>query len=240
MSALLDGTTRTVASRPRRLRRLGLASAAAGAAALIAGVAYAFLTANGGGPGSAATGSVSIGSPVSTTCPLPNMVPGDLTGSRTCSFGVTYTGSLDAYMSLTVQVQTAKGSGGTALYPGSATMGLTLSISDGHNNFTVPTTGGTTGSPCPTGYTCFAANNDLAAWYTGSTPTLAFSNGKTVTWTVTPLFPKTTDNHYQGAKANVTLIAQAVQTGANTLPSGCTTSTIGQPCAETATFQWSS
>ncbi len=239
MSALIDGTTIVATRRMRRLRRLGLASAAAGAAALLGGVAYALLTATGTGSGSASLGSVSIGTPATTTCNYANLAPGDLTGSRTCSLGVTYSGSLPAYMSLTVQVQSAKGTSTKSLYDGTNSTGLTLSISDGHHTYSVPTGSGTTGGACPATYTCWTASNDLAAWYSGSTPNLSFSSGNSVTWTVTPLFPTIAGNPYQGAAASVTLTAQAVQAGANPLPSGCTTSTIGQPCAATATFQWS-
>ncbi|HZS13686.1 MAG TPA: hypothetical protein VFC09_03715 [Candidatus Dormibacteraeota bacterium] len=239
MSALVDGTTKVGTRRIRRLRRFGLASAVAGAAALLGGVAYALLTATGTGSGSASLGSVSIGTPVTTACSYTNLAPGDLTGSHTCSLGVTYSGTLPAYMSLTVQVQSAKGIGTKSLYDGSNSTGLTLSISDGHTTYIVPTGTGVTGSPCPATYTCWTATNELAAWYSGSTPNLSFTTGKAVTWTVTPRFPTIAGNPYQGAHATVTLTAQAVQAGANPLPAGCTTSTIGHPCAATATFQWS-
>jgi hypothetical protein len=239
MSALFDSTTQPAGSRrTRRVRVLGLASMAAGAIALVTGVVSAFLTANGGGVGSATTGSVSLGNPVSTTCNVTNLVPGDLTGSRSCSFGVTYAGSLPASMSLTVQIQSASGSGGTRLYDGTNTSGLTLSISDGHRSFTVPTGAGSTGGSCPAGYTCWTSSNDLAATYSGSTPSLTFANGNAVTFTVTPLFPKSAGNPYQGARAAVILTAQAVQTGANPLPASCTTSTVGQPCPASGSFSW--
>jgi hypothetical protein len=240
MSALLDGTPRVAASRrTRRLRRLGLASVAAGAAALVAGVVYAFLQASGGGFGSASTGSVSIGSPATTACTVTNLAPGDLTGSQHCSFGVTYSGSVSAYMSLTVEIQATSGSGGSLLYNGTNTSGLTLSISDGHNTFAVPTGAGTVGGTCPAGKRCWTASNDLAAWYSGSTPSLAFGSGNAVTWTVTPLFAKTAGNGYQGGGATVKLTAQAVQAAANPLPASCTTSTVGQACPASGTFTWS-
>ena len=240
MSALLDGTTRADAGRrAQRFRTLGLASVAAGIGALVTSIVYALLTLNGGGTGSATTGSVSLGTPVSTTCNVANLSPGDLTGSRTCSLATTYTGSLPAYMSLTVQIQSTKGIGAKPLFDGTNTTGLTLSISDGHRNFTVPTGAGSTGGSCPVGYTCWSASNDLAATYSGSTPNLTFSNGNAVTFTVTPLFAKATGNPYQGASATVTLTAQAVQAGANSLPAGCTTSTIGHPCPATPSFSWS-
>jgi hypothetical protein len=142
-------------------------------------------------------------------------------------------------MSLTVQIQSTKGIGTKPLFDGTNTTGLTLSISDGHRTFTVPTGAGSTGGSCPVGYTCWSASNDLAAAYSGSTPNLTFANGNAVTFTITPLVAKVNGNPYQGGSATVTLTAQAVQAGANPLPAGCTTSTIGQPCPATGSFSWS-
>jgi hypothetical protein len=141
-------------------------------------------------------------------------------------------------MSLTVQVQARPGTGGAALYSGN-TAGLTLSISDGHSTFTVPAGPGSTGGSCPAAFTCWTAANDLAAWYSNGTPNLTFADGDFVTFTVTPSFPKTAGNGYQGGTATVTLTAQAVQAPGNPLPPGCTTATIGQPCLATGTFTWS-
>jgi hypothetical protein len=240
MGALLSRTTHADAGRrARRFRALGLASVAAGAGALVTSVVYGFVTLNGSGTGSASTGSVSLGSPVSTTCNVANLVPGDLTGSRTCSLATTYSGALPAYMSLTVQVQSTKGIGGRPLFDGTNSTGLTLLISDGHTSFLVPTGTGSTGGSCPASYRCWTASNDLAATYSGSTPNLTFANGNAVAFTVTPLFAKTAGNPYQGGSATVTLTVQAVQTGANPLPSGCTTSTIGTPCPASGSFSWS-
>lgn len=226
----------------RRLRIAGVAALIAGAAALVGGVAHALLTANGSGSGFASTGSVAltVNSSATHTCAYPSLAPGDLTGSGNCQLAVTYSGSLSAYVSLTVQIQAKAGSGGAALYNGSNTSGLTLSISDGHHSFLVPTGAGATGGSCPTGYTCWTAANDLAATYSGSTPTLTFTSGSAATWTVTPVFPRTSGNPFQGGQALVTLTAQAVQgSPANPLPASCTTSTIGTPCAASGGFTWS-
>ena len=87
--------------------------------------------------------------------------------------------------------------------------------------------------------TCWTAANDLAAWYSSATPNLTFSAGDTVTFTLTPSFPKTVGDRYQGGTAAVTLTAQAVQAAGNPLPPGCTTATIGQPCPASGTFTWS-
>lgn len=232
-TAVPAGTPRTW----RRWRRIYFIGAAVVTAALAAGIAYASLTANGGGSGNASTSTVSIGTPASTTCSYLHLAPGD--SMANCSLGVTYTGSIPAWMSLTVAIQSKPGRiGGSTLYHGN-TAGLTFSISDGHNSFTVPTGAGTTGGTCPAGNTCWSVANDLAAWYGGSTPNLSFANTRSATWTVTPVFPRTSGNPYQGSTATLTLTAQAVQTAANALPAVCTTSTIGQPCAPTASFSWS-
>lgn len=222
--------------------RLYFLSLAAAVGALFAGLSFASLTTTGSGSGSASLGSVAINvnAPATHACTYAVLVPGDLTGSATCAFSVTYTGSISAFMSLTVAVQSKAGLGGHTLFDGSGTAGLTLSISDGHRAFTLPTGPGTTGGSCPVGFTCWMTPNDLAAWYSGTTPSLTFTNASpAVTWTVTPLFPKTVGNGYQGASASLILTAQAVQAPANPLPAGCTTSTIGQSCPTSGSFAWS-
>lgn len=216
----------------------GLVLAVAG---LVTGLASATLNATGSGTGSASTGSValSINAAATRTCTYGSLLPGDLSGSATCALSVTYTGSLPAFVSLTVQIRSMAGPGGSSLYNGTNTSGLTLSISDGHRRFTVPAGTGRSGGSCPSGFTCWTAPYDLAAWYSGATPNLTFSAGDSATFTVTPLFPKTVGNAYQGGTATVNLTAQAVQAAVNPLPAGCTTTTIGQPCPGTGTFTWS-
>jgi hypothetical protein len=205
-------------------------------------LAFASLTDTGSGTGSASTGGVAIGinAPTTHACSYGALAPGDLTGAATCTFSVSYTGSIPASVSLTVAVRSQAGPGGHLLYDGSGSAGLALSISDGHHAFTVPMGAGTTGGSCPLGSTCWTTPNDLAAWYSVSTPNLTFTNASpAVTWTVTPLFPKTAGNAYQGATAILTLTAQAVQAPANPLPPGCTISTIGTPCPASGGFAWS-
>lgn len=210
-------------------------------AGLLTGLGSASLSTGGSGTGSAGAGTVAltVNASATKTCGYNALLPGALTGSATCSFAVSYTGSLHAYLSLTVQIQSKAGPGGTPLYDGSGTTGLTLSISDGQHSYAVPTGTGVTGGPCPAGYTCWTAANDLAAWYSGSTPNLAFASGDSVTFTVTPLFPKTAGNSYQGGTAAVTLVVQAVQATANPLPASCTAAAIGRPCPAAGSFTWS-
>lgn len=227
-----------------RWRALYFAAVTATVGGLVVGFASATVSAMGPGTGSASTGSVAmrINAPATHACSYGSLLPGELTGSATCTLSVTYTGSISAYLSLTVQVQSKAGAGGDLLYDGTNTSGLTLSISDGHNNFTAPTGSGTTGGSCPAGCTCWTAANDLAAWYSNGTPSLTFSNGDGLTFAVTPLFPGTVGDARQGGAATVTLTVQAVQAPANPLPVApvaCTVFTIGQPCPASGTFTWS-
>ncbi len=224
----------------RHLRLLGGLSLAAAVVAAGAGIAYGFLSDPGGGTGYASTGSASltVNSPLSHVCSYSSLSPGDLTGASACSLSVTYGGSISAYVSLTVTVQSKAGAGGTPLYNGNSG-GLTLSASDGHNAFSLPAGPGTTGGVCPAGYRCWSDAYDIAAWYSGSTPNLLFVNGDGATFIVTPTFLKSVGNSFQGGTATVTLTAQAVQSAANTLPASCTTSTIGLPCPASGSFSWS-
>jgi hypothetical protein len=207
---------------------------------LVTGLSSASLSTNGSGTGSASTGTValSVNRSASKTCSYNALLPGDLTGAATCAFSVGYTGSLPAYLSLTVQIQSKAGPGGRSLY-GGGSAGLTLSISDGQRSYTVPAGAGTTGGSCPAGFTCWTAQNDLAAWYSGGPPNLIFAAGDSVTFTLTPQFPRSLGNAYQGGAAAVTLTVQAVQATADPLPAACTVATIGQPCPAAGTFTWS-
>jgi hypothetical protein len=229
--------------RTKRWRALFVVGLVTANLALVAGLAFAFFTTTGTGTGSGQVGTVALtenGPPATHSCNYTDIVPGDLPGSPTgtCALSVTFTGIGPAWVSLTIAVHSRAGSGGSTLYDGSGTSGLTVSISDGTNSYTVPTGAGTTGGSCPIGFTCWSTANDLAAWY-GPGPNLSFTNGKAVTWTVTPQFPTSATNPYQGASATVILSAQAVQALGNPLPAGCTTSTIGIPCPSQGGFSWS-
>jgi hypothetical protein len=211
--------------------------------ALVAGIAYGALTASGLGTGSASTGSVTLTTTASHTCSYttPPLTPG--TSMTACSFQVTYGGSISAYVGLDVLIETTKGSGVGAhtLYDGSNSTGLTFSIIDnGGKSFTVPTSATTCPAGAPAGSICYELDDELAAWYGGSTPSLTFTNtSPAVTWTITPNFPKTAGNAYQGATASLVLTALAVQAPANALPGTCTTSTIGKSCPANGSFAWS-
>jgi hypothetical protein len=230
------------ARRSWRWRGIYVAATVLAVTGLVTGLASATLNATGSGAGSASTGSVAIGvnSAATRSCSYGSLLPGDLTGAGSCALSVSYTGTLTAFLSLTIGVQAKPGRGTAPLYDGTNASGLTLSVTDGHNSFTVPTGPGSTGGSCPSGFTCWTAANDLAAWYGGNgAPSVTFTGGTPVTFTVTPSFPRTVGNAYQGGTATVTLTAQAVQAPGNPLPPGCSTATIGRPCPAAGTFTWS-
>jgi hypothetical protein len=209
--------------------------------ALATGIAYGFFGSSGGGTGSATVGTLALGvnAPASSSCDYANLTPGDLSGVTQCSLAVNYTGSVPAFVSLTVQISSTPGSGGGLLFNGSGSSGLTFAISDGQNSFQVPSGTGTTAAPCPAGSTCWTTPDDLASWYTGSTPSLVFTGSSpVVTWTVTPLFPTTAGNTFEGGSAKLTLTARAVQDTPNPLPLGCDTTSIGQSCPASGSFVW--
>ena len=208
-------------------------------AGLALGVAAATVGITGSGTGQASTGSVtlSVDAAASHTCGFTGLLPGTLSGRTACTFSVSYTGTLGAFLSLTVQVASAAGVGGRPLYDGTNLSGLTLAISDGHASYQVPTGPGRTG--CGAGLSCWSSANELAAWYQGGAPELLFTAGDSVTFTIRPDFPVTASAAYQGGTASVTLTVQAVQAPANPLPASCTTSTVGQPCPAAGTFTWS-
>jgi len=238
---LTDHKERQVSARKRRVGRAAVAVGIVTAVlALTVGVALAFFGDTSTSSNNLALGTVAlnVGSSPSSTCTYNSLNPGDLTGSKACALSVTYTGSISAFVSLDVLIETKAGSGAGArtLYDPTTGKGLTFSISDnGGNSFTVPTIA-TTCPTAPAGSTCYELDYELAA----SGPTnLTFSTADVVTWTVTPVFPKGAGNPYQGATATLTLTAQAVQAPGNPLPAGCNTSTIGQSCPASSPFAWS-
>ena len=204
---------------------------------LFLGTAAADQIFNGAGGGSVATGTVSLDSNSRTrACDYTSLGLGALTGSATCVMSVTYTGSIGAFMSLTVRIRSAAGSGGSPLYDGTNVTGLTMTISDGHNLYMVPVGPPT---PCGGGFSCWTAANALAASYQTNPGDLIFRDGDTATFTLTPVFRGTDGSAYADAQADVDLSVQVVQAAANPLPSGCGASTIGSPCPASGTFTWS-
>jgi hypothetical protein len=228
-----------VAGRPWRARMLYAIALVAAISGLLVGFAVAAQILAHGGSGSATAGTVAMHVNGSGTqvCDYGLLAPGDLTGSATCTLSVTYRGSIPAHLALTIRISSKAGSGGAPLYDGTNANGLTMRVSEGRHSFTVPTGSGSTGKPCPTGFTCWTARDDLAT--SGAhTPRLIFHRGDTVTFILRPSFRSAVGNSFQGGKARVALIVQAVQAPANPLPATCNVSTIGQPCPARGTFTW--
>ena len=204
----------------------------------LTGLAYGYYSQRSSTPGAAAVGSLNVGTNpgAPTSCNYSALVPGVLSGSPSCSLTMVYTGAAPAIVALSVTIESSSGVGGSALYDGSNVTGLTFALTDGTNSYYVPTGPGTTGGSCPNGETCWSAPNDLAAWYLNSTAELVFRSGDQVTWTLTPSFPSSVGNAYQGAAATVLISAHAVTL--TTLPTGCTLATIGQNCPASGSFSW--
>lgn len=228
-------------ARTWRWRATVTAALVVSSAALVTGLAYGFFASAGSGDGSATVGTLALGlnAPASSSCTYSNLTPGDLAGLNQCTLAVNYTGSVPAYVSLSVDVSSSAGTGGGLLFNGSGSSGLTFAISDGHTSFEVPSGPGSTGGSCPAGDTCWTSPDDLAAWYSGGAANLDFtSSSPVVTWTVTPLFPTSAGNTFEGGRATLTLTARAVQGTPNPLPAGCDLSTIGQSCPANGSFVW--
>lgn len=227
------------ASSQRRWRVLGGLALAGAVAAVVAGVAYGLLTVNGAGTGSASTGglTLTVNSSQTRTCSYGALSPGDLTGSQTCALSVNYAGTVAAYISLSVLIETQAGRGGRTLYFPGKTNGLTMTIGSVTPavTYTVPTTATTCPGAAPAHSTCYELDYELAS-------TGAFSSPTALTFTLTPRFladPGDNDqNSYQGSAAQVLLTAQAVQSPGNTL-SCISAPTAGHACTPSGSFSWS-
>ena len=147
------------------MKRFGaIAIAVAGLLAVLASVGHAGQGSN-DSPVVAGSVQVRIDTPATRVCSYASLVPGDLTGSATCSMPVTYTGAMSAYLSLTITIQSKAGPGGARLYDGTGITGLTISASDGSSAYAVPTGSGAASGSCPSGFACWTTANDLAGWY---------------------------------------------------------------------------
>jgi hypothetical protein len=230
---------RAPAGRPWRARLVYAIALTTAISGMVAGFAVAARILADSGTGLASTGTVvlHVNGTGTQVCDYGLLAPGDLTGSAHCTLSVTYRGSVPAYLALTVRVSSKAGSGGSPLYDGTNATGLTMQLREGHHSFTVPTGPGSTGGHCPAGFTCWTAQDELAA-RAADTAGLVFHRGDTVTFVLTPIFDSATGNSYQGGKAKVALLVQAVQAPANPLPATCDVSTIGQPCPASGTFTW--
>ena len=222
----------------RRWRWLGVATLALAVAATGAAVAATLLTFNGSGTGSASTSAVTLAVNASAThsCSYDDLEPGDLSGqsSPSCSLSVAYTGSVPAFVSLSVVVETQAGPGPASrpLYNPTASSGLTFSIHDDQSpsvTYGAPTAVAACPPTAPAGSVCYSLGDQLVS-------TVAVAPGRSIAFALAPSFDISAGNPYQGGRATVELSVQAVQAAANPLPSGCST---GQPCPPSGSFSWS-
>lgn len=217
-----------VVKRRRSFKWRALVAVSLAAVAAVLAITLAFGSQNttaGSSTGSATTGSVTIGNPTSTTCPIYNMQPGDSsTGYRPtpagqtdpqtqpCSFSVTYSGNLPAYIGLGAATT------GTGLYDGTGN-GLQFQISDNHTSYTNSGAINTNSASSPL-YVAADAGNDSV----------------TYTFTVNYALPRISPSTYRGLNTTLTLTVYAVQSGGNGLSSACT---AGSQCSGSNAPAWS-
>ncbi len=197
-----------MSSKKRLLMTAAALATIASIVALAAGVTFGLFTdATAPQSNSFTSGTVSLGTPASVPCTVSHLVPGDdstgylndpaaRTDVRTaaCTFTVTYSGNVDAYIGLGL-------SASGALYDGTAN-GLQFQVSDGTTNYTTSGVINTNTSSDP----LFVSKD---------------SSGATHTFTVDYALPLSADNTYQNKSTTLTLTVYAVQAGNN--GTGCST-----------------
>jgi hypothetical protein len=189
-------------------------------------------------------GVVSFGSPVTTTCTINPMAPGDAStgwspagSNATCTYQVTYSGNVPAFLGLDL---TITGVAGSPVAPyGGTTPGAAAGLFDGSSNglqLLVTDTAATTflnnttyqnqaGSPVT-----LSSTSSVAGLLVSRT---AFTNGGTDTVTVNFKLPTSASNAYNSASSTVVLLVHAVQAANNALPAACD---AGEVC--TSGFNW--
>jgi hypothetical protein len=223
-----------------------LASLGAGAS-LVAGVTFGFFSSAGhvSGGNTFTAGVVSFGSPVSTTCAISPMAPGDAStgwspagANATCTYQVTYSGNVPALLGLDLTISGVAGSpvvpyGGatpaaaSGLFDGTST-GLQVLVTDtASTTFLNNTTyKNQAGSPV-----ALSSSSSVAGLLVSRTP---FTNGGADTITVNFKLPASASNAYNLASSTIVLLIHAVQSDNNALPVGCA---AGNVCS--AGFNWS-
>ena len=180
-------------------------------------------------------GSVSVGSPsVSSACVVTGVLPG-ASSTSACTFSVTYTGTVPAYVSADVLVVSGDATH-SALWDGTGN-GLQLSLSDGVQSDVVPTSAlgicadvGSQFGTFPAALTCGEVNNVVLA-------TTPVPSGTLYTLNLNWAMPTTSLNANQGGSAQIYVNFHAVQSGNNTLH--CSpVATLGQSCVPAGTFGW--
>jgi hypothetical protein len=221
----------------------GLLAIGAGAS-FVAGVALGLFGggAQRGDADTLSTGVVSLGSPVSKTCAINAMAPGDAsTGwspagtSATCSYQVTYSGDVPALLGLDVAITGIAGSpvtpyGGTipraaaGLFDGTPNGSQLVVTDDASTTFVSNTTfRNQAGSPVSLSST---STSTVAGLLVSRT---AFTNGGTETITVNFKLPMSASNAYNSASSTLVLVVDAVPAENNTLPEGCASGSVCSP-----------
>ena len=132
-------------STKRRVALVGATATTLGAVTtLIASFTFGLFSASvTSSPNTFSSGTVTLGTPTQITCTISDMLPGDSStnapignhkvGDNTCTYDVTYTGSIDAYLAVDISVYNP--STGTSLDDGSAS-GLQLYLADSTHSVT--------------------------------------------------------------------------------------------------------
>ncbi len=230
-------------------KRLALTVGAVGTvAALVGAVSFALFTSQAKGQTDTfAAGTVVLGSAATGSCNVQNMEPGDSSSGYTagnkadpsCTYSITYSGSLNAWVGLQIGVQstgiatyTPTGSstpiGGAALLnsTGKNQLQYQVSLNNGVTSKTLSTSQlpvlsckTTSGIPTcsgQTGYILFPGTV-MSATKSNSAPTGSWQNKETGTVVVEYGLPLSAGNKYQGSSATITLSARAVQASNNPL-----------------------
>jgi hypothetical protein len=217
-------------------------------------------------PNEFSSGSVTLGTPTQVACSISGMLPGDSStgapiGSNAdaaCTYDVTYTGSIDAYLAVDISVYNPSTSA-PALYDGSDS-GLQLYLADTTNDVTyitgdtvaAPTKGTTfeadtgTGTPTQTTLPLNTPPTTVAGLpvYNSTMDLLStaapVASGATVELTLNYAIP-TGSAAFNGGDADVVLTIHAVQdTDANVLACATiTVPTVGDQCLAGTGFSWS-
>ena len=184
---------------------------------------------------SIAAGSVSVGSPsVSSACVVSGVLPG-ASSTSACTFSVTYTGNVPAYVSADVLVVSGDATH-SALWDGTAN-GLQLSLNDGVQSDVVPTSALANCADVGSQFGSFLVATTCGEVDNVVLTTTPVSSGTPYTLSLNWTMPTTSLNTNQGGTAQIFINFHAVQSGNNTLH--CSSlATLGQSCAPAGTFGW--
>jgi len=220
--------TRTRTGAKRLLLTVAVAVFFGAVAALVSSTTFGFFSASHTSSSSSfTTGTVTQSRSAGGDCTVSDLLPDGL--QHTCgTLGITYGGSVDAFLAVDVLIETTHASGGTDLYNPGGSGGLAVTISSTSpsvTSYSVPDVAHQLSScpiGAPVGATCYELADDLVSL----TP---FTNASgPVTFTTKVSIPTSSPTGYQGGTAKILLTVHAAQSGNNALPGGCTTA--GQSC----------